>query len=562
MSRRMALWFPWLLFTLVFGWMVVDQWHGRAHLDMPESLLSTENLCLVPDELEDNRWTPGVDANIQGAGAPSPIVAVDPVCGLRVSTASAWSASVAGAARWFCTVDCRAAFVVQPEAFDGRREAGTHTMRGIPVEMFQWSVVIVLLMSFGLFEFIAWRRERRPGAVAMESAVEGVRWNLTGHPMVRRAIKWPPLRFIFQGITATAFLLIIFAGLFGNQNPAMNIAPITTWTIWWAGLILLILFAGKIWCYACPWDAIATWVERFKFWGPRTGGLGLGEKWPRRLRNIWLAVGLFVVLTWVELGMGITLIPRATAWIALGMLALATASVLLFDRKAFCRYGCLVGRVSGLYSLFSTTELRVRDDNTCADCKTMDCYRGNEKADGCPTFEFPRTMTKSTYCILCTQCIQTCPKDNIDIRLRPWGTDLVTPGKPRQDEAFLAVILLSMTGFHGLTMTPSWAAYSAEFQAWSGLPSTAAFAVLMSAIMVAPILLFWGLAGVSSLWARPHRTNTLFMHYAYSLLPIALFYHLAHNAEHFLMEGPKVVALMSDPFGWNWNLFGTALWKV
>ena len=59
---------------------------------------------------------------------------------------------------------------------------------------------------------------------------------------------------------------------------------------------------------------------------------------------------------------------------------------------------------------------------------------------------------------------------------------------------------------------------------------------------------------------RPYRDY--FIRYAYALLPIALFYHIAHNLEHLLMEGPKVVAMASDPFGWNWNLFGTARWAV
>jgi hypothetical protein len=28
------------------------------------------------------------------------------------------------------------------------------------------------------------------------------------------------------------------------------------------------------------------------------------------------------------------------------------------------------------------------------------------------------------------------------------------------------------------------------------------------------------------------------------------------------MEGPKILAMISDPFGWNWNLFGTAAWTI
>ncbi|RME46816.1 MAG: hypothetical protein D6795_14930, partial [Deltaproteobacteria bacterium] len=31
---------------------------------------------------------------------------------------------------------------------------------------------------------------------------------------------------------------------------------------------------------------------------------------------------------------------------------------------------------------------------------------------------------------------------------------------------------------------------------------------------------------------------------------------------HFFMEGPKIVALLSDPLGRGWNLFGTAGWNV
>ena len=28
------------------------------------------------------------------------------------------------------------------------------------------------------------------------------------------------------------------------------------------------------------------------------------------------------------------------------------------------------------------------------------------------------------------------------------------------------------------------------------------------------------------------------------------------------MEGPKIVSLVSDPFGWGWNIFGTLHWSM
>jgi len=211
-----------------------------------------------------------------------------------------------------------------------------------------------------------------------------------------------------------------------------------------------------------------------------------------------------------------------------------------------------------MYSLFSSLELRSVDPEVCADCTTLDCYRGNEQGDGCPTYQFPKTMQQSTYCTMCTECIKTCPHDNIAIRLRPWSEDLLAKGRPRSDEAFLAVILLSLTGFHGLTMTQRWSAWNQALIDFSALPERFVFALLMTAVIVGPIALYAALARLAAVWSSPYKTKTIFIRYAYALLPIALFYHLAHNAEHFLMESPKIVALASDPMGLGWDLFGTA----
>ena len=551
MGGRLALSFPWLFLVLIVGWIWIDGQRTRTPLRM--------------DAGEPQASRPREDV---------PDVARDPVCGMTVRTRSAHSAIGGGETHYFCSRFCREEFVADPKALLGSvAEGDGHTMRGIPGSMYQIGVALVLVVSFGLFEMVSRLRGGKDGTTARASAMD-VRWHVTSMGTARRVLRWHGTRFVGQLLAVAAFLLIIAAGLFGNQNPAMNIAPLLTWTIWWVGLVFVVLFFGKAWCYVCPWDALATWIERLKFWGPRKSGLGLEARWPSALRNIWLAVTLFLLLTWVELGMGITTIPRATAWVALAMLGMAVASVLIFHRKAFCRYACLVGRVSGLYSLFSSTELRALDPAVCTGCEGRDCYQGSEKGDGCPTFEFPRTMKKSTYCILCGECIKTCPEDNVGIRLRPWGADLATWGKPRTDEAFLAVILLAMTGFHGLTMTPKWTEWNLSLQAAWGVPGGVSFAILMSAILAGPILVFALLARISSGLARSRSARIdggdpgspapggmkVFIHYAYALLPIALFYHLAHNAEHFLMEGPKVAAMASDPFGWGWNLFGTSRW--
>ena len=110
-------------------------------------------------------------------------------------------------------------------------------------------------------------------------------------------------------------------------------------------------------------------------------------------------------------------------------------------------------------------------------------------------------------------------------------------------------------------MTPSWVALQEAARAATGWSFTAVFTGLMGASLVLPCLIYGTLAWLSARWGKVEFRD-LWVRFAYALLPIALFYHLAHNAEHFLMEGPKLLALVSDPFGRGWNLFGTALWTV
>jgi ferredoxin len=334
--------------------------------------------------------------------------------------------------------------------------------------------------------------------------------------------------------------------------------------VWWCGLVLFILYAGKAWCYVCPWDAVATWSERLRFrsGGRADAGIGLGLRWPRALRNIWPATILFLGLTWIELGFGVTMNSRATAWLGLSMLGLAFVSAIVFERKSFCRYGCLVGRISGLYALFSPVEIRARNLDVCRTCPTRSCFHGNAKGDACPTFQYLGSMDQNTYCISCMECVKTCEADNVALRLRPWGEDLVQRQRPRSDEAYLALLMLALTGFHGLTMTGAWGRCIDWLSSNARVSETVAFSMGMAAIIAGPLLLYALLVALSRWSARQPRGRYRehFLRYAYALLPIALFYHLAHNSEHLLMEGQRLAALLSDPFGWEWNLFGTATW--
>ncbi len=530
------------------------------------------------------------------------------VCASSLAGRESYEATYLGKTYELCSTAHRTAFKDDPASFF------MHSMWGIPSWLYYTSIAVVLIVSFGVFDWISRPRSTPahtkplttddahtagapamprpapttmapvPSATAIALPVLNIpvftsdaatlraepshdRLNLLNVRWVSAAVRSRGFRFGVQLFMVVLFLLIIAAGLFGNQNPALNIAPLMTWTIWWGLLPVLILFAGKAWCYACPWDAVAGWLEKLRFWTKTDDGLSMNYRWPRMIRNISIATILFVGLTWIELGFGVTMRPVITAYLALGMLFLAIVSALLFDKKSFCRYGCLVGRVSGLYALFGGTEVRARSAGVCHDCHTKECVKGSDSAYGCPTFLYPGKLETNTYCIQCMECIQACPHDNLAVNLRPWGVDLAIEGKPRSDEAYLALLMLSITGFHGLTMTPAWQQLIDWIRASVDFGRVLGFSCGMALIMLAPIAIYACLIAVSKKLGQSHALTPLtyrdyFIRYAYALLPIALFYHIAHNLEHLLMEGPKVLAMISDPFGWNWNLFGTAGWNV
>jgi hypothetical protein len=50
--------------------------------------------------------------------------------------------------------------------------------------------------------------------------------------------------------------------------------------------------------------------------------------------------------------------------------------------------------------------------------------------------------------------------------------------------------------------------------------------------------------------------------YVYSLVPIAIAYQVAHYYTCLLIQGQGIISHLSDPFGWGWNLFGTADYEV
>lgn len=56
--------------------------------------------------------------------------------------------------------------------------------------------------------------------------------------------------------------------------------------------------------------------------------------------------------------------------------------------------------------------------------------------------------------------------------------------------------------------------------------------------------------------------STIIFGFLFSLIPIAVAYEIAHYMTLLLIEGQRIFYLISDPFGFGWNIFGTNTLKV
>jgi hypothetical protein len=455
-----------------------------------------------------------------------------------------------------------------PTAFDDvrtvKKKAYVHLMPGIPNEAFFVGVIVILLASFTLFE-------RR-------SAKERSYWRfeLTRWAPLARAMKSRWFQPVVQIPVVVAFLAVIVIGLVGSQEPGRNLAPVLTWNIWWIGLIFMVLLFGNLWCHMCPWTAIPDWFMRRGF-TPVRKIASLARKYPRFKLWMWPAIVLFAVATWLEIVFDAANRPWLTSVLGIMMIVLSWLLLVVYERKAMCRYVCFVGRVSGQYAMMGMLELRRRDAEVCKSCKTKDCFHGNERGYPCPTHEFMGAMNENEYCTLCTECVKSCPHDNIALNLRSTGADVLGRHRSRADEAYMALLIFIVSAFHGAAMIPLWMEWESTLRGaivdaqlsvlgadWLGFAGShggsMTFTLMMLACIVFPGLLYWLLCAGMRLVSgrRDISIRKLFIKFSYTLLPIALFYHLAHNAVHVFWEWSKVRRLVSDPLGWGHDFFGTA----
>jgi polyferredoxin len=383
---------------------------------------------------------------------------------------------------------------------------------------------------FGLF--------RRPLSVARAAVSPRSHFggDLLSLPWIGRFLRAASARRLMQGVLLLIALAVIADGLLGPQVSSANLAGVLPWTYWRAFVVIALLAAGNFFCMACPFSL-------FRELGRR---LGLRQRpWPRALRSKWFALGLLIVFFWAYEVFSLWDKPIWTAWLIINYFLIALAIDAIFTGASFCKYVCPIGQFQFVASLVSPLEVKVRQPDICAGCKTHDCLRGNGHQRGCEMGLYLPRKSGNLDCTFCLDCVRACPHDNIGMMTVPPGLTLVqdplrsSVGRlsRRPDFAALSLVFVFAAFANAALMVAPIATWrdqiAARMHLGSGLPVTSA--LLFLALVLAPIMLVGGsvvagraIAGI----AAP--TRQLIYRFSFALIPLAIGMWAAHFLFHFI----------------------------
>lgn len=390
------------------------------------------------------------------------------------------------------------------------------------------------------------------------------RFELTKFKPVRAVLKsrWFPLLLILLNLFI--FVIILLSGFLGGYSAGnYNFGIMIVWILWWV-VLMLVLVPGfsRAWCMMCPFPIFSDWFQRRRLFAVKQAKpAGIGLKWPKPIRNMWVMNIAFLVTTFFS---GFFNVRPLVTFILLGAIILIAFIVgLLFQKRSFCLYVCPVSGFQGLYAQFAMAEIRRKDPEICKRHKLKTCYLGNEKGHGCPWLLTPFNFEKNTYCGMCMECFKTCPYDNMALNLRPPGPDLLVDSKREPkglDEAWKAFIMLGIAMMFFVTFQGPWGFIKDMVRAASVtgyLGFIGVHSVLNLAVVPAVFLLFVQASRLLS-GNKDLPLKTVFVNFAYTLVPLGLGVWIAFSLGIILPNGSYILHILSDPFAWGWNLFGTA----
>jgi len=335
----------------------------------------------------------------------------------------------------------------------------------------------------------------------------------------------------------------------------------------------------------CPLPVLGEYLQRGATIDVRAGKrgrfrnhfFGLFRRWPKALDGPWIRLGVFLVIG--ALSASLASQPKWTAMMLMGMVAVAVIMSLLWELRAFCRYVCPVASFISAYSALAPMMVRKRESNVCRKCREKPCFKGNEKGWACPYGLMVPRINRNADCGLCTECFKSCPSDNVSLAWRkgPFKESLNSYG-----EAWQVIVLMILAIVYSLTIhSPSPAMRNMVNIVDKASPfEFGLFFIVLCAVALGLFpLIFWLMCALGLQLSKegtekaeidgqmrnvPERgifsafTGTVFKKTMSALLPFGLALWAVFFVETIMANMTFILLSFSDPFGWGWDLFGTA----
>jgi len=418
---------------------------------------------------------------------------------------------------------------------------------------------ILVLGLIGIF------RKKTIGSphVSEESAYRDV---LKNAPLLRKIIssRWPQTILVI--LSMMMIYVVLLTTLFGTKVSGRNLGVLLMWAIWLFLLVAFLTpFLGRIWCTICPLPFFGDWLQRKSFFTPQKGKTkeynnwysGLFLKWPARLKNDWLKLVFFLILTTFST----TLVanPMASA-IAVILLVLApTLMSVIWENRTFCRYICPVSAFVGPFSRMSPIALRSKSQQACDNCKPHYCLKGSPKGWACPYGLNVGEIKENQDCGLCLECTRSCLYNNVTIYKRPFFSEL---GIRNRSEAWLTMAVFSLSIVYSILYEGTWSEVRdyvniLDKQNWGLFGLYTLFIWTLALVLVPGLvyLLSWAATRLSGI---KRSINEVFLASTGALLPLGLMLWVAFVIPMLFVNVTFILQSISDPFGWGWDFFGTA----
>jgi hypothetical protein len=315
---------------------------------------------------------------------------------------------------------------------------------------------------------------------------------------------------ILRGLSVALLLLTLLTALFGTRNPFANFSVTFFWIIFVLGFTYVVALIGDVYAPLNPWRGLCDLLEwRYP------GAFRARVAYPAWL-GYYPALVLYMAFIWVELFAHAS--PRGLGYFLLGYTLINLGGARLFGPEAWFRHGEMFAVLLRLVAKMAPLEY----------------------ASG-------------------------------TLRLRQPFVGLLKESAEHPSLLLFVLFMLSSTAFDGVHQTLPWAQIFWK-HLYPGLAALTAkpylalvdfyyywqwlMLVLSPFFYLAIYLAFVWLMKLAAGSDRPLRE--LALEFTFALVPIAFVYHVTHYYTLLVGHAPAIVQLASDPFGWGWNLFGTA----